>query len=303
MRNIRRLGARFIRPINYLDYKISSWERSLFPIRFEGENDPNPLESLYSLIKSDVLILACYVNDEGDAHALRYVLDEATKEFDLIIVVNTGRHILVVEPRFHYIQRPNFGRDLYSYALAVRFLILNQPRRIVLINDSVFWESGALTRFWELAQDSRFEILSMTDSKQGPYHLQSYAFCINQVNNKTLIPFLELVPCHFKRSLVEFGEKSLSQKWKRNGVKLGALWNSESFSENIAKYISVYGEDAADLMKLIELKVPLNPTIHFWPELFVKTGIVKKSLIDLNPARFSNLPKSLGEIKKFLSSQ
>ena len=300
LRNIRHFGARALLPINYLDFILSSRRASAHVSKFVGEFNPQEVLKSQPLSGPNVFVLACYITSEDDEASLKHLFAESMDKFDDIIIINTGGFHPKLESRVIYIERPNYGRDLYSYSLGIKIISHFNVEKILLVNDSVFWGPGAITAFWESAKIANFEVIGMTDSNQGPYHLQSFALCLNKLDNSTLSPFSEIAPCYFKRSLVEYGEKRLSQNWISNKVQLGAVWKIDELSATINSRRNAYGRDFLQLENLINSKVPLNPTIHFWPELYLKAGIVKKSLLFKNPARFVNPPKSLLEVQTIL---
>ena len=214
-----------------------------------------------------------------------------------IVVVNTGNVNPALNSKILYIQRPNLGRDLYSYAVGLKNINRNSLKHIVLINDSVIWEKGSANQFWKLASKSSYDVVGMTESKQGPYHLQSYAICINNVSTEALTPIESLRPSLMKRTLVEFGEKKISRDWIRNGLSIGPLWKIESLDFGTIQFSKYYGDDQEKISLLLSKSVPLNPTIHLWAELFLKAGVIKKSLLNKNPAKLISPPKSIQECR------
>jgi hypothetical protein len=105
----------------------------------------------------------------------------------------------------------------------------------------------------------------------------------------------------YKRTIVRYGEKKLSRDFLRAGVKLGALFNPNEMKSNISLYSDWYGPDIDAVAHLVAKDVALNPTIHFWPELALSAGVVKKSLLR-NPAKFRLSPDDNSRLNDLLGS-
>lgn len=85
-----------------------------------------------------------------------------------------------------YIERPNYGRDFGSYKEGITFLSLknifvSEVDRLVICNDSVFYESSRVDLFLEQLGYSDFEVLGATENSEIQFHLGS--FCVSLSTN------------------------------------------------------------------------------------------------------------------------
>lgn len=80
-----------------------------------------------------------------------------------------------------YIERYNFGRDFGSYKTAFKFLYKNQYHklcpRVIMLNDSVFYESTRTGKFLDDLINPSIEVLGATENFEIQHHLGS--FCIS----------------------------------------------------------------------------------------------------------------------------
>jgi hypothetical protein len=222
------------------------------------------------------------------------ILKLLSGEFDLLILVNTGKGELGNNPRnCIQILRENFGRDLASYNYALDSLQLKNTSELFFFNDSVFWTGNSIVDFLKSARQKDFDVTALTSSDQYSYHLQSYALHLKGDVAELTKAFRKIRISNFKRVIVEAGEKRLSQYWIEKNVKLGGVYHQDSLNPLLAKYKDTYGQDYEYILDLISQGVPLNPSIHFWAPLYAQSGVVKKALLTKNPAQFTNVPQTL----------
>ena len=226
-----------------------------------------------------------------------------SNEWDLLnLLSKKNSHIIVVSnspinsgdiarltdvPHLGVIIRRNIGRDFGAYKDVLKSgILLDRYDSLLFINNSMHWDCQKL----DLILDSKIDrhncdILGLTDSFQRSYHLQSYFIYFN---GPKWHKFLEdesniWKNWHFKRSIVEYGERGLSKRALKCGLNLDAIY---PYSELV-----VQSKDLDYLSCFQEKRINLNPTQHFWETL--KTNSfpgVKISLLNSNPARLPRTP-------------
>ncbi len=245
-----------------------------------------------------VAIYAGYINTESEVIEAERILELLSDKFDLLILVNTGcAELQIHQPNFLSIRRQNFGRDLASYKYALDSLQLEKMSELFFFNDSVLWTKNSIVKFLLGAQQSKFQVTSLTSSDQHSYHLQSYALHLKGDIAELSKAFSETRISNFKRVIVEAGEKRLSRYWIAKQIQIGSIYSQASLSPQLAKYREVYGDDYEHLLYLLSHRVPLNPSIHFWAPLFAQSGVVKKALLTKNPAQLKYVPKTLLDLQ------
>lgn len=245
-----------------------------------------------------VAVFASFINSVVEQNEAQRVISQIWEEFDTVLVINTGgiqfsasyANVLVFS-------RDNFGRDLVSYKLAADLLNLDNTSEIFFFNDSVIWSETSLSNFLIKARESEYEVTSLTSSEQHSLHLQSYALHLKGDVVELAKAFRAIRVSNFKWLIVEAGEKMLSRFWISKNVSIGGIYNQETLSPLLENYVDLYPEDYDILQKLISQNVPLNPSIHLWAPLYALSGVVKKALINRNPAKLKYFPRSLAEIQ------
>ncbi len=241
-----------------------------------------------------VAIYAGYMNTESELSEAERILKLLSREFDLLILVNTGSSELRIDqPNFLYFGRENFGRDLASYKYALDFLQLQNTCELFFFNDSVLWTGNSVYNFLESARQKDWDVTALTSSEQNSFHLQSYALHLKGNIAELSEAFKAIRISNLKRVIVEAGEKRLSQYWLAKNVKIGGVYHQDSLNPFLVNYKDIYGQDYEYIVDLISQGVPLNPSIHFWAPLYAHSGIVKKTLLTKNPAQLKNVPQTL----------
>ena len=254
--------------------------------------------ALFEKSFSRVAIYACYITTESEGFEAERILELLHDEFDLLILVNTGsRHLDFDQTNLVILHRENFGRDLASYKYALDYLLLEKVTELFFFNDSVFWTGNSVFDFLESARHKDCEVTALTSSDQYSYHLQSYALHFKGDIAELSKAFKTIRISNFKRVIVEAGEKRLSRYWLAKHVKIGGIYNQDSLIPLLANYKDVYLHDYERILNLVSQRVPLNPSIHFWAPLYAQSGVVKKALMNKNPAQLKYVPKTLLDLQ------
>ena len=137
-------------------------------------------------------------------------------EFKVLIVTNSKSvDPWIIENKLLYVLRKNSGRDLGALRDALGLLQrLNlSPKRIIWTNSSMCWNYSKFVDVYHnkiLNLSEKFSVVSMTDSFQVCYHIQSYFFVFNSTflerlkEDRCRLPFKNFL---FKRSLINYGER------------------------------------------------------------------------------------------------
>ncbi|WP_312240065.1 rhamnan synthesis F family protein [Pantoea sp.] len=131
----------------------------------------------------NVIVMALYEKTKlrDDTIAL---LEEARKKNIFVIAVNT---LKLTKENYRpdltnvYIERDNFGRDFGSYKVGMQYLfrekIADTCKRLLIINDSVFFSKKGLSKFLDDLFGTDIDVLGATENREISHHLGS--FCIS----------------------------------------------------------------------------------------------------------------------------
>ena len=87
-----------------------------------------------------------------------------------------------LRPHLHaVIKRPNLGRDFGAYCDGVRYLqrLKAPPKRVLFVNDSVFFLPQGLDKLIADLDDDRHAYIGLTENYQYHYHVGSFLWSIN----------------------------------------------------------------------------------------------------------------------------
>jgi hypothetical protein len=136
--------------------------------------------------------------------------------FTVVIVTNSvSVDPWILENNFNYILRNNIGRDLGALrdSLSLFQRLDFSFKAVIWANSSVCWDYSKFIRLYRekiLGSLEKFPVMSMTDSFQVQYHLQSYFFVFNSTflrrlkNDGAQLPFKNF---RIKRSVINYGER------------------------------------------------------------------------------------------------
>ena len=140
-----------------------------------------------------------------------------------------------LEKRISVIRRPNSGYDFGSWAVAnVMVPNARDAGEVLLINDSLYFNTTNAHQFAEAvrkANQSEFDVTSITDSLLHSYHLQSYflhfksgVFGFDSIQTF----FQEIRPQQDRDAVIFAYEIGFSLMARRSGLTVGPLipWNS-----------------------------------------------------------------------------
>jgi len=263
-------------------------------LTFKVKQSRNKMSSI-EINHKKVLIYSVYVNDGIGTDWLN-IAELAISESYHPIIVNTGKNKISSDNKqITIFNRRNIGRDISSYGMAISLLNLLKIERLIILNDSMIWNETFLRSILLQNNYELNTIYSLTSSEQKKKHLQSYLIIFNPSVIHAATDFEELKTYRFKRLIVKKGEIGLSENWTKKDIKLRALFDYEYLMLKSLEGNSLSPSEKNQIIKLTNKGIKLNPSIHFWEGLYLDTRSVKKSIVNSNPARMENSPKSLAE--------
>jgi hypothetical protein len=230
------------------------------------------------------------VNNIDDFTELDRHLKDYRALFDLIIIVNTGcisiAELMQPQKRIYAFDRANRQRDFGSYQFAIKKVDVESCKILCLINDSVLWDIGALKKFVQNAQNMKEQVIGMTISNQRKLHLQSFCILFKNPNIKHLRSIIEFPNVFLKRSIVLLGEIKLSQELGKLKVSFEGVWSSEALLEKFHPGNKYENELFWKLAHYLQKGIHVNPSIHLAIPLLKQAGVMKKVILNSNPAKF-----------------
>ncbi|MFL0604725.1 rhamnan synthesis F family protein [Cylindrospermopsis raciborskii] len=201
--------------------------------------------------------------------------------------------------------RRNIGRDFGAWKDGIAFLnkqsLFSSCSQLYLINDSVVLLGDNLksTRFQsQFIDDTKTDMIGLTESWQIAYHLQSYFLKFNKtvLQSKLFLKYWHDYPIINSRLFsIEKGEIGLSQLLLNNGYQLKSVYPIMELvaKENIESFfISLSGIPNQCLIELIPQLFneffqvnfhEMNPSHRLWPLLLVAgCPVLKRDLIQKN---------------------
>jgi len=202
--------------------------------------------------------------------------------------------------------RRNIGRDFGAWKDGIAFLnkqsLFSYCSQLYLINDSVVLLGHNLksTRFQsQFIDDTKTDMIGLTESWQIAYHLQSYFLKFNKtvLQSELFLKYWHDYPIINSRLFsIEKGEIGLSQLLLNNGYQLKSVYPIMELvaKENIESFfISLSGIPNQCLIELIPQLFneffqvnfhEMNPSHRLWPLLLVAgCPVLKRDLIQKNP--------------------
>lgn len=192
-------------------------------------------------------ILAIYQTGRPDENLNNYLELLMSKGF-AVLVINSGRLNAPEEIAslcWHYIERPNLGRDFGSYqygALYLRTLLQGRtPKQVLFCNDSVAILPDRLESFFDkyILNDDQ-EWIGVTENHVSHYHVSSWFFCINGTvwDRQTIKSFWESYKALDCRPYtIAAGEIGLSKLLLSLGFTPRVIYPADFFLNDVAHKI------------------------------------------------------------------
>ena len=178
-------------------------------------------------------------------------------ERDFIQILGLHFHVLIVsnckivdpwilKNEYSFILRKNVGRDLGQLrdSLTLMHSLGIEPELVVWTNSSLYFNASIFMNFYnnyvsELSK--KYDVVSMTDSFQVNYHLQSYFFVFNKsfletcLEKKLNLPFKNVF---FKRTLIHYGERNFVNWLKLHSFSFAPIFPIIKFKTKDLKFFN-----------------------------------------------------------------
>jgi len=202
----------------------------------------NPLDASVQ----DILIYGTY-SKSGKLRKDEILLIEALSKRNYILVVQNGSLLdpLLNTLNCSYILRKNLGRDFGMLRDAFGLIdIVSSEHNLIWLNSSCVWDNVSLQELINREKSNHSaDIVSMTDSWRGGYHLQSFFYFIHSNGLMSFRDFFEkgnVRNWRSKRTIVFLGEKKISKYLIRSGLMLGSFYPARNYSKSQYKLVTTY---------------------------------------------------------------
>lgn len=245
--------------------------------------------SVDPLNRKKVCIFSHFSYDNKVADYVLYYLKDLEKSGYAIIFVSTSKSLdqasitSVSSYVSNVIIRPNIGRDVAAIPIGLEIIkkYKKEYEHLLFTNDSIYGPLSSLTPTFDLIKNPNNDVIGITDSFQGGYHLQSYflLFSNKVFTSEVFCKFFDdLIFSNNKYLIIREYEIGLSKMLLKNDFKLFALCNYFDVSSDF------YENSSNTFANSSSLK---NPTHFFWDTLITKfqCPFIKRELIMDNPSR------------------
>ena len=237
LNRVRRLSGYILDRLLFIDYSTASSKNQIRLHQLKVENRTN--EETY-------LIYGAWSKDSLLSDCEKKFISSVSSEFTVLIVTNSNNiDPWIIEKKFSYILRKNSGRDLGALRDALSLLqrLDLSPKTVIWANSSMCWNYSKFVDLYQnriLNFSEEYSVISMTDSFQVNYHLQSYFFVFNSTFLQKLkedyseFPFKNFL---FKRSSINYGEREFVNWLNSKKLECDELKNSYYYFVKYVFYI------------------------------------------------------------------
>ena len=125
-------------------------------------------------------------------------------------------------------ENKGFDFGMWFRYLKSRPLSVSEGTRLVLMNDSIVYYKKCLAAFFEKAEQSKENVVSLTENDEGFYHLQSFFLFFKGESASVLTTHLnEIRELNSFYEVVTQGEMALTKKLQAEGFSVGALFKTQ----------------------------------------------------------------------------
>jgi hypothetical protein len=210
---------------------------------------------------ANILLLALFEKFELRKDIVR-LLEAAKKQGLYVIAVNTRKlssaNLDICKDLINvYIEQYNYGRDFGSYQKGFKYIfkngLNNSANRIIMLNDSLYYDSERLPVFLNEMSGSDVDALGATENHEINYHLGSFAISFGKkitTNKKFIAYWHDYRKTDIRPKVIKRGEMGLSKLLLRissNEYGVKALYDAKairSFLEisfdNLVKFADLY---------------------------------------------------------------
>ena len=220
-----------------------------------------------------------------DAYVFQYLNDIKKCGFDIYFCTTSESEILKEDLQdlqkicVKIIRRKNIGLDFYSWKTCWDFLPKDVYNELLLTNDSNYGPISGIKKEINKIKNIKADVVSLTDSYEIQYHLQSFFLYFKDKGLKIFLPeFFKSFPkkpTSNKNDFVKQFEIGLTEKMVIDGYDIESLYPYEQIVDTALKL----GGDFHYHKKIRERN--LNPTAEMWRVLLIHFDypFLKKELI------------------------
>jgi hypothetical protein len=237
-----------------------------------------------------VLLIALYQSEKLRPDIQRFLVQ--AKELGLYVIGVNNASIKDRGELFDcYIERFNYGRDFGSYQTGMLYLfskgIEKKAKRLIMLNDSVFYESTRTKPFLKELMDTNIEVLGATENQEFDRHLGS--FCLSFSSKILQHPKFKRFWRRFRKSdvrpyVIKRGELALSYLLKRivsNIDQFRALYDVNALSEWLQEDKRRLDAALKYVRKSAIFSWPRLVAHEIWPQFLKEHYFVSKSIFKL----------------------
>lgn len=283
---VRRIGGVILNRLYALEYIFHNCRNLLI----------NNNQAL-TIMKKRVAIIAVYSNDESlDSNILEVMNTLQSLGYHLIVVNNGSSDFVPAYESTTFLMRINKARDLGAFRDALTIIDRDEVEELILLNDSVFWNSKKLYNILLLNLQAQKGIFSLVESQQRKKHAQSFFLLAKNSegsSSNTEIIFetlLALRNSNVKRNIVNFGEIRISENAQRKNIEIQCFYSYERIVSEVKKQFSQNQQfrEQNKIILRVKNEIKLNPSIHF-AEVLLDMGapFLKKSIFQEKVSGFS----------------
>ncbi|CAB4603577.1 unannotated protein [freshwater metagenome] len=262
-----------------------------------------------------VAIVATHRTEGASELGVRRLVEALSSADNAVLVVDTSPAASSDALGADFLMwRENLGWDFASWATGLERLgdLAAECDHLLLVNDSCVGPFGDLGPLIARGQSLGVDVWSLTDSWESGHHLQSYflGFTRSALGQGVLSDFFDQYPFpKYKEGVIEHGEVGLTAFLDERGITTAAVFEYfelvASFEKSLDPRLTRFADSTtAALMRKhdpdyqtvgyrslvatvedLEMRVPLNPTHHFWRELLDQGfPFIKRELLVADPA-------------------
>ena len=289
--NVQKIGGKILYGLSIFDHVSASKSTKLI--------NASPQSTITN---EKICIYVTYAENVPSAASIELIDEVIQLGFEVIHINNIDKkkHVGLNSPS-DISQRNNLGYDLGAARDGLR-LLSKLPSELLFINSSVLYFSGGISNVVEKARTSPLDVVGITESLQTREHIQSYFFY-----SQTKVGILSLIQEYgrmrnwrTKRAAVAFGELRMMSNIKSRNIQIGVLI---PYRDLMAAALQNPNLVDSEVLNQLKMGRKLNPTQHFWKVLFyLGIPLIKKTLLNDNPAHLKNTPKDFSEASEIFKS-
>lgn len=156
------------------------------------------------------------------------------------------------------IERDNTGLDIGGYRDATLYLhstLRIKPKRVIYMNDSVYYFADGLDSLFERLSSSQFDICGTFENFEHYYHIQSFCFSVSDrlFNNNSFLQFWEnYLPVNSRLWAIQQGEIGLSKVMVPLANKIDIIFRPSTLIEPLLK---IHKDQLQELNALLPRKI------------------------------------------------